>query len=48
MKIPWKKLWDIAVAVVTTVAPDKTKADPPREPTADDLWSRWDKRNPKP
>lgn len=47
MRIPWRKLLDAVVAVVNAVAPGKAQADPPKEPTADELWDRWDKRGPK-
>lgn len=50
MGIPWKswgrKAWDLALTVVRATAPDKGQADPaPKEPTADEMWKRWDHRD---
>lgn len=48
MRIPWKKLWDLALTVVRATAPDKSQADPPpqKEPTAEELWDRWKGKGP--
>lgn len=47
MGFPWKKIgskaWEWALLIIRTTAPDKSQADPPPEPTAEELWERWKK-----